>query len=63
MPAPVTAATWWTLAMSNGVDDATLASRQAGLQVEAGELLEAMAAIDVLRAIGPLLASGSYVSG
>jgi hypothetical protein len=49
--------------MPDDVDDATLASRQAALQVEAGEVLAAMAEIDGLRDIGPLLPTGSYVSG
>lgn len=49
--------------MPDDVDDAILASRQAALQVEAGEVLAAMAEVDVLRAIGPLLPTGSYVSG
>ena len=49
--------------MDADVDDAILASRQAALQVEATELLAMIAEGDVLRDLGPLLPTGSYVSG
>jgi hypothetical protein len=45
------------------VDDAALASRQTALQDEAREVLAGMAALDALRALGPLMETGSYVSG
>ena len=45
------------------VDDATLARRQTALQDEARELLAGMAELDALRALGPLMETGSYVSG
>jgi hypothetical protein len=44
-------------------DDAALARCQTTLQDEARELLAGMAELDVLREIGPLLETGSYVSG
>ena len=45
------------------VDDATLARRQTALQDEAREVLARMAELDALRDLGPLMETGSYVSG
>jgi hypothetical protein len=45
------------------VDDEVLAARATALRLEAAELLAVMAGVDGLRDIGPLLATGSYVSG
>jgi hypothetical protein len=45
------------------VDDEMLAIRAAALEDEANELLAAITGIDAMRDVGPLLATGSYVSG
>jgi hypothetical protein len=45
------------------VDDATMASHQIALQAEAKEVLVGMGELAALRALGPLLETGSYVSG
>jgi hypothetical protein len=49
--------------MLGNLYEATLLSHQTALQVEAAELLAVMSRIDVLPDLGPLLVTGSYVSG
>jgi hypothetical protein len=45
------------------LDDEMLSKRAAALEAEAGELLAAITEIDAFHHIGPLLVTGSYVSG